>query len=258
VWAGAVVVIIGVGALMYFNPQRSSTGTTAPELSTDSGDPPAGVSPTSGLKATPAGSDEGFAASAVQFVWPGGDCWDIFRGEQLVTFNCGSTKQALAAGTYTIKPKHAPVFTPFQVEIKTGAATRIEKGGTFIFKWPGGDCWDIFRGSEEVTHHCGSNKQALEAGHYTIKPKAVAAFAPFEIDIKNGAPTQVQKGGTFVFNWPGGDCWDILRGTELVTHHCGSDKQALEAGTYLIKAKHAPVFEPFRIKVTDGAQVKAP
>ena len=61
------------------------------------------------------------------FKWPGGDCWDIFRGAQLVTHQCGANEQALEAGAYTIKGKFAPVFTPFQVEIKNGASTRIEK-----------------------------------------------------------------------------------------------------------------------------------
>jgi len=44
----------------------------------------------------------------------------------------------------------------------------------------------------------------------------------------------------------------------LVTHQCRAQKQALGAGTYTIKGKYAPAFNPFTIKVTDGAQVKAP
>jgi hypothetical protein len=62
-------------------------------------------------------------------------------------------------------------------------------------------------------------------------------------------------GGVFEFLWPGGDCWDIFRGAELVTYKCGAKKQALGPGRYTIKGKHAPVFAPFEITVTDGATV---
>jgi hypothetical protein len=264
-WAAAAVAVVigGAWVLVNFNAQRSSTGTiAAPEPSGGGTSPPGNGEPpassASGLKAAPAASASGLSASGIEFNWPGPDCWDIFRGEQLVTHQCGANKQALAAGTYTIKGKYAAVFTPFQVTIKSGTATRIDKGGTFVFKWPGVDCWDIFRGAELVTHQCGSSQQALEAGTYTIKAKYAAVFTPFEVNIKNGAETQVQKGGVFFFNWPGSDCWDILRGSDPVTHQCGSNKQALGAGTYTIKGKYAPVFQPFQIKVTDGAQVKAP
>ena len=264
IWAAVAVIIGGAGLAVYFSPQRSTPGTIAAPASSTGGATPAGVSQPSGPLDAPAASqpapasDGGLVASGIEFNWPGGDCWDIFRGEQLVTHQCGSGKQALAAGTYTIKGKYAPVFTPFQVNIKSGAATRIEKGGTFLFNWPGGDCWDIFREAELVTHQCGSSQQALEAGVYTIKGKYAPVFSPFQVTIKNGAPTRIEKGGIFFFNWPGNDCWDILRGAQLVTHQCGSNKQALEAGTYTIKGKYAPVFEPFQIKVADGSQVKAP
>ena len=259
-WAALIAVVIGgVGLVVYFNSQRSATGTVVtPEPSTATGVPSAGAPQTSEPQAAPAASNGGFSASAIEFKWPGGDCWDIFRGEQLVTYQCGTNKQALAAGTYTIKAKFAPVFTPFQVTIKSGAATLIEKGGKFVFKWPGGDCWDIFRGAQLVIHQCGANEQALEAGAYTIKAKFASVFTPFQVEIKNGASTRIEKGGIFIFNWPGSDCWDILRGAQLVTHQCGSNQQALEAGTYTIKGKFAPVFDAFQIKVADGSQVKAP
>jgi TIR domain len=257
--AAMTVIIGGAGLLVYFYPQRSAPGTiAAPEPSAGIGAPSAGESPSSGVQAAPAASDGGFAASGLEFNWPGNDCWDIFRGERLVTFQCGANKQALAAGTYTIKGKYAPVFAPFQVTIKNGAATRIEKGGVFTFKWPGGDCWDILRGAQLVTFQCGANQQALEAGSYTIKGKYAPVFSPFEVNIKNGASSRIEKGGVFIFNWPGGDCWDIFRGAQLVMHQCGSNQQALEAGTYTIKGKYAPVFEPFQIKVADGSQVRAP
>ncbi len=134
-WAAAIAVIIGgVGLLVYFNPQRSATGTIARRSHPPHRSPFRWRVSTSEPQTAPAASDGGFAASGLEFNWPGGDCWDIFRGEQLVTYQCGANKQALGAGTYTIKGKYAPVFTPFQVNIKSGAATRIEKGGVVRFQ----------------------------------------------------------------------------------------------------------------------------
>jgi TIR domain-containing protein len=207
---------------------------------------------------TPSPTAGGIAVSGLEFNWPGNDCWDIFRGAELVTSQCGANQQALQAGTYVIKGKYAPVFTPFDVVIKAGSPTRIAMGGVLDFRWPGNDCWDIFRGEEYVIHQCGAQKQALIAGSYTVKGKYAPVFLPFRIDIKNGSSTRVDAGGVFTFNWPGTDCWDIFRGAELVIGQCGTNQQALQAGTYTIKGKYAPVFEPFTIKVTDGAQVKAP
>jgi len=187
-WAAVIAVITGGAALLvYFYPQRSPIGAIAlPESSTGVGATSARVPQTSGAQKARA-SDGSVAASGLEFNWPGDDCWDIFRGEQLVTYHCGSHRQALAAGTYTIKAKHAPVFGAFQVNIRSGAATRIEKGGIFIFNWPGGDCWDIFRGTQLVTYKCGAKQQALEAGTYTIKPKHAQVFEAFEIRVADGA-----------------------------------------------------------------------
>jgi len=56
-----------------------------------------------------------------EFAWPGNDCWDIFRGAELVTFQCGAKKQALGAGRYTIKGRSAPVFEAFEIEVVDGA-----------------------------------------------------------------------------------------------------------------------------------------
>ena len=93
---------------------------------------------------------------------------------------------------------------------------------------------------------CASS-QALEAGRYTIKAKRQPVFLPFEVTVKDGAATRIALGGVFTFDWSGSDCWDIFRGEELVTYHCGANKQALGAGTYTIKAKRAPVFNPLRL-----------
>jgi hypothetical protein len=135
-------------------------------------------------------SGDGVSASGLDFNWAGDDCWDIFRGEQFVTYQCGAHKQALQAGSYTIKGKYAPVFTPFEVTIKSGNSTRIELGGILEFNWAGDDCWDIFRGEQFVTYQCGAHKQALQAGNYTIKGKYSAVFTPFNIKVANGVPVK--------------------------------------------------------------------
>ncbi len=209
-------------------------------------------------QAASSSSGDGLASGGLDFNWAGDDCWDIFRGEQLVEYDCGSKKKALQAGSYTIKGKYAPVFTPFDVTIKSGSATRIQLGGIFDFNWAGDDCWDIFRGEQLVAYQCGVHKQALQAGTYTIKGKYAPVFTPFDVTIKSGFTTRIELGGIFEFNWPGNDCWDIFRGEQLVAYQCGVHKQALQAGSYTIKGKYAPVFTPFNIQVANGAQVKAP
>jgi hypothetical protein len=200
----------------------------------------------------------GPTVDGVAFDWPGDDCWNISRGDQLVTFKCGANKQALGPGRYTISGRHAPVFRPFDVEVKAGAETRTALGGVIEFRWAGDDCWDVLRGDEGVVFKCGTNRQALAPGRYTVKARHSPVFQPFEIEIKNGAVTRVQSGGVFTYKWKGDDCWDILRGNEQVTFKCGTNKQALGAGTYTIKGRSAPLFEPFQIKMTDGAEVVAP
>jgi hypothetical protein len=74
--------------------------------------------------------------------------------------------------------------------------------------------------------------------------------------------TQVKKAvavgrGTLVFNWLGKDDWKILRGNKAVggrfgsDKYSGKDKQALQAGTYTIKANDNE-FEPFEITIKDS------
>jgi hypothetical protein len=125
------------------------------------------------------------AGGVFEFKWPGSDCWDIYRGDQKVTYGCGSGKQALQAGSYTIMTA-SNVFTPFDVVLQTGETTSVAKGGVFEFKWPGSDCWDIYRDDKKVTYGCGAGKQALQAGTYTIKPSSAPIFAPFEVRIRDG------------------------------------------------------------------------
>jgi hypothetical protein len=166
--------------------------------------------------------------------------------------------QALEAGTYTIKARGSAHFLPFDVQIGAGTPTRLAKGGVVQFDWPGGDCWDIFRGAEALTYQCGTAKQALSAGRYTIKSRGAPLFSPFDVEIKDVSSTRVAKGGVFQFNWPGADCWDIFRGAQAVTYQCGTAKQALAAGRYTIKSRGAPLFKPFDVTIRDGATTTAP
>lgn len=198
------------------------------------------------------------AGGGIEFTWPGDDCWDIVRGTEAVTYRCGANTQALGPGTYTIKGRHAAVFLPFDVVVKAGAPTQIAKGGVLEFQWPGDDCWDVVRGGDQIVYQCGTKKQALAAGTYMIKGRHAPIFTPFQIRIEDGTVTRVRKGGVFTFNWAGNDCWDVLRGPDPVTYQCGTNKQALGAGTYTIKGRHAAIFAPFDVTVTDGGEVKAP
>jgi hypothetical protein len=195
--AAVIALIVGIAALLTYRdlPVRDGVLSMAErslgsQPSNETALPHAGVETTALPKpsSTPA---DGLAASVLEFAWPGGDCWDIFRGPELVTYGCGAGKQALAAGRYTVKAKNAPVFMPFNVNITSSAPTRISLGGVFEFVWPGGDCWDIFRGPELVTYGCGAGKQALAAGRYTVKAKNAPVFMPFEIKIVDG--TEVVK-----------------------------------------------------------------
>ena len=262
--AAIAMAVGGAGLLVYLYSGSGGSGqpaaevTPLPEQPANVSPPSSGVAKTSALPAPSPGSGGALTVSGLEFNWPGDDCWDIFRGDEFVTYQCGAKQQALGSGTYTIKGKHAPVFVPFDVVVKAGAATRIGGGGVFEFSWPGDDCWDIFRGDEFVTYQCGAKRQALGPGTYTIKGKHAPVFMPFQVDVEAGSATSVQAGGIFAFNWPGGDCWDIFRGDEFVTYQCGAKQQALGSGTYTIKGKHAPVFNPFQITVADGARVTAP
>jgi hypothetical protein len=262
--AMAVLLIVGAaGLLTYLYSGGQNGGDAGTEIARSSRPStqaalPAGPSGTT-LLSQSSPQMAALAASGLEFVWPGDDCWDIFRGDQFVAYQCGAKSQALETGSYTIKGKHAAVFVPFAVSIGRGAPTRISRGGVFEFAWSGEDCWDIFRGNEFVAYQCGTKKQALGAGTYTIKGKHAPIFTPFTVDVEDGSLTRVVMGGTFTFQWPGNDCWDIFRRDEFVAYQCGAKKQALGAGTYTIKGKHAPVFSPFEITIADGADiVKAP
>jgi hypothetical protein len=261
----AISIAAGVGGLLFYLNSRDQNEAGKSAERPLGGGPGSSPTPQFSEIAKPASSQAASSSSGdevtstgLDFNWAGDDCWDIFRGEQFVTYQCGAHKQALQAGSYTIKGKYAPVFMPFDVTIKPDHSTRIDLGGIFDFSWAGDDCWDIFRGEQFVAYKCGTGKQALEAGSYTIKGKYGPVFTPFDVTIKSGYSTKIALGGIFELNWAGNDCWDIFRGEEFVTYKCGTSKQALQAGSYTIKGKYAAVFTPFNIKVVDGAQVKKP
>jgi hypothetical protein len=133
------------------------------------------------------------------------------------------------------------------------------KTGVFEFKWPGNDLWSIYRGEEKIVDHSGSDKQALQAGTYTVKPYRSAVFLPFRVTVKPNVVTSTDaEGGIFEFKWPGNDSWAIYRGEEKVVDHSGSDKQALQSGTYIVKPSSSATFMPFKIQVKKGQTTTVP
>ena len=215
--------------------------------------------------AVPAASPEGPQKSGgspgiFEFKWPGRDCWKIYRGEKEAASDCGSGRLALQAGTYLVKPSHSAVFVPFSVTVKAGATTTADAdAGIFEFKWPGGDCWKIYRGEKEAANDCGGGKHALQAGTYLVKPSHSAVFVPFSLTVRAGSTTTSDaQGGTFDFKWPGRDCWKIYRGETEAMSSCGGGKHALQEGVYVLKPSYSAVFEPLKVRVLRGQTASAP
>lgn len=262
--AGVAAVAVGLyrarsaeeGAAAGFSPDAVATGGGATGGGSAAPDTRVVPLPASTLPTTNASTGPG--VGTLRFVWPGGDCWDIFRGETHVTFHCGASVQPLQAGRYTLKGRGYAVLEPTEVTIAGGSVTTVDVGGAFKFDWPGGDCWDVFRGEQLVTYGCGPSTQALQAGAYEIRGRGYPVFTPFAVRIQKGATTEVRRGGVFEFKWPGGDCWTLFRGDKEVTFGCGASKQALDAGAYRITARGSQVFEPFTINIRVGATTTAP
>lgn len=229
-------------------PGGSPGGSVAPP----SGGSPA-ATPVVTRTATPTG---GGAGGVFEFRWPGSDCWNIYRADQEVSFGCGPGKQALAPGTYSIRPRSASPFLPFDVSIEAGSTTKVDYGGLLDFNWRGGDCWNVLRDGKEVAFGCGAGKLGLGPGNYMVQGRSNPIFLPFTVSIKTGATTTVDIGGVFEFAWPGPDCWNVYRGDQEVIFGCGAGKQALGAGQYTIRPRSNPIFAPFEITIKDGATVK--
>ena len=218
---------------------------------------PSGGSPAATPIVTRAATTAGGGTGGVfEFRWPGSDCWNIYRADQEVSFACGPGKQALTPGTYSIRPRSAPTFPPFDVSIEAGSTTTVDFGGLLDFKWRGGDCWNVLRDGKEIVFGCGAGKQGLGPGNYVVEGRSNPIFLPFTVSIKTGATTTVEMGGVFEFAWPGPDCWNVYRGNQEVIFGCGAGKQALGPGTYTIRPRSNPIFAPFEITIKDGATVK--
>lgn len=197
-------------------------------------------------------------AGSLDFRWPGGDCWRIYRGEQQAGSHCGAAKLALQTGRYQVRAMNA-VFEPVEVEIRPNQATVVAvDAGRFEFKWPGRDCWQVLRADERVASNCGAGKQTLQAGRYTLKAASGSVFQPMQIVLKANQVTTIDAAaGLFDFNWPGSDCWAIHRGEERVASGCGRASQALQQGRYVVKAS-SNAFEPFEIRIAGGERLSAP
>jgi hypothetical protein len=202
----------------------------------------------------------GLKAGVFDFRWPGMDCWEIYRGEAKVAGSCGGGQQALQAGSYTVKPSTSGVFKPFQIAVKPNTVTSADAmGGVLDFKWPGMDCWEIYRGEAKVAGSCGGGKQALQAGTYTIRPSNSGIFLPFQIAVNPKTVTSADAmAGTLDFKWPGMDCWEIDRGEEKVAGGCGGGKQALQAGAYTVRPISSAAFKRFKVSVPRGRTVTIP
>ena len=258
--AAGVVAALGLGGYVLW---QASRGSLTPPVGQDG-------APTEATSVTPSGGStavtpivtlnktttSGGAGGVFEFRWPGSDCWNIYRAEQEVAFGCGRGTQALAPGTYSIRPRSAAPFLPFDVSIKAGVTTSVELGGLFDFKWRGSDCWNVLRDGKEVVFGCGAKKQGLGPGRYVVQGRSNPVFLPFSLTIKTGATTTVDLGGVFEFNWPGQDCWNVFRGDQEVIFGCGAGKKALGPGTYTIRPRTKPVFPPFEITIQNGATVK--
>ena len=194
------------------------------------------------------------------FEWPGNDCWGIYIGDRLLRTRCGSSEQALEAGTYTVRSENddGPLFEDFEVTIQKGLRTTVEIAGILDFPWPGHDLWSVYRGNQQVEIKLSSSEVALEAGTYTVRSENDDGplFEDFEVTIQKGLRTTVTKGGFFRFQSAGWYLWEIYRGSRLVDIKLGDSSQALESGTYSIRPQNIddedPDFTPFTITIQTG------
>lgn len=190
-------------------------------------------------------------AGTLDFKWADNDCWGIYRGADEVTSYCGSAAQLLEVGEYTVKPSHGNAFEPMTVAIEAGKTATIEPGGQFDFKWAGNECWTAYRDQKEIRSGCGSDAVALMPGAYLIKPSG-DVLEPFEITIEAGKTTTVEfPSGTLDFQWPGDECWSVMRQNNAVSSGCGSAQIVLTPGTYRVETMNN-VFAPFDVAIEAG------
>jgi hypothetical protein len=192
----------------------------------------------------------------VEFRWPGSDCWNVYRGNQEVSFTCGHGKQALTPGTYSIRPRSAPTFPPFDVSIEAGFTTTVDFGGLARLQVAGRRLLERAPRRQGNRVRLRGGQTGAWPGNYVVEGRNNPIFLPFTVSIKTGATTTVDIGGVFEFTWPGPDCWNVYRGDQEVVFGCGAGKQALGAGKYTIRPRNNPIFAPFEITIQDGATVK--
>jgi hypothetical protein len=154
---------------------------------------PASPTPSQGLAQGPrdpastAAAGLSAAPGIFDFKWPGDDCWKVYRGEVVAKSGCGGGKHSLQAGTYVIKPSSSGVFEPLTFVLEPGATVSADAdAGIFDFKWPGDDCWKVYRGEVVAKSGCGGGKHSLQAGTYVVKPSSSAVFEPFSVRILRG------------------------------------------------------------------------
>lgn len=188
----------------------------------------------------------------VDFRWPGADCWLVVQGERSIASGCGAGKHALAAGPYTLKGQFGAPFAPVLFTISAGIATSIAAGGIFDFRWPGGECWQVFRGEQLAAGNCGAARQALQGGSYTLKGQFAAPFAPQTVVIRDGVDTVLSIGGVLDFRTTGSDCWQVLRGDERAASGCGAGVATLQAGRYTLTPQFGTPFPPIAVEIKDG------
>ncbi len=213
-----------------------------------------GSQPEASLPGMPAG------AGVLDFPWPGSDCWEILRGENKAAWGCGAASQALESGDYTIKPASNSPFLPLRFSVKPNQVAKVDAAfGVADFRWPGSDCWEVYRQEAKAAWGCGAGKQALQTGRYTIKPVSNSVFLPLPFTVKADQVLPIDAmGGVLEFHWPGPDCWEAYRQEAKAAWGCGSGKQALQAGAYTMKPASGNAFQPFRVVVKRGATVTAP
>ena len=155
-----------------------------------------------------------------------------------------------ASGTYTIKGRNAQVFAPFQVAIKSRVRQpESRKAEPSISIGPAVTAGTFFaaRGAGHPINAAPSNRHSRQA-LTPSKGRNAPVFAPFQVNLKNGASTGGRTGRSLRLQlaWRM-NYWDIFRRAELVTYQCGAKQQALGAGAYTIKGrKRAGVRSPSR------------
>jgi hypothetical protein len=180
-----------------------------------------------------------------------------FRAADTRTARSGSPPTA--ASTAVSRPDKERVARPAPKDADSAKVTNTSlPAGTFDFAWPGSDCWKVLRDGVEAARGCGMGTVTLQAGRYLVRDSSNEAFVPFEIDVEAGRTIRSDAhGGTFQFDWPGSDCWTVLRGSAVATTGCGAGKRVLQAGTYRVKPSSSLVFVPFDLSVRRGETTRS-